>query len=182
MEGAVMATFTLPGFAAHLTNLMASTLVANHHALEVAAQIVEKEAKAEIGTYQAAAGPFKAWDHLSSATLEGFLHPVAGWIPGKETLGYAPPDNPLLRTGDMRDSIEHVVHVVSLTGGEAHVGSNDDKALWQELGTPNALYPIEPRSFLGGAAFRKKGEIGRATGHSMVMHLSGLGTNKTTKV
>jgi hypothetical protein len=177
-----MATFTLPGFAAHLTNLMAGTLVANHHALEVAAQIVETEAKAEIGTYQSAAGPFQAWDPLSSATLEGFLHPVAGWIPGKKDLGYAPPDNPLLREGDMRDSIEHVVRLVSLVGGEAHVGSNDPKALWQELGTPNARFPIEPRSFLGGAAFRKKGEIGRATGQSMVMHLSGLGTSQITRI
>jgi hypothetical protein len=177
-----MTIYSLPEFATHLTKLMVETLIANHLALEFAAQTVETEAKAEIGTYQAAAGPFQAWDQLSSATLEGFLHPVAGWIPGKETLGFAPPDNPLMRTGEMRDTIEHVVRLVSLTGGEAHVGSNDDRALWQEIGTPNARYPIEPRSFLGGAAFRKRDEIGRATGRSMVMHLSGLGTSQTTKV
>jgi hypothetical protein len=47
--------------------------------------------------------------------------------------------------GEMRDSIEHTV-VDSESG---HVGSNDDKAVWQELGTSRG---IPPRSFLGLAA------------------------------
>jgi phage gpG-like protein len=52
-------------------------------------------------------------------------------------------DSPLLETGEMRDSIEW-----NADEHEGHVGSNDDKAVWQELGTSR----IPPRSFLAGAA------------------------------
>ena len=64
----------------------------------------------------------------------------------------------------MRDSIEHQVH-----GDEANVGSNDDKAVWQELGTDK----IPPRSFLGGAAVELEPKIQREIGLAYVAHLSG---------
>ena len=84
-----------------------------------------------------------AWEPLSRATVEGFLHHSGRWIPGKESLGYGGYESPLLREGDMRDSID--TNVIGLFG---EVGSNEKKALWNELGTPGADYPIPPRPFL----------------------------------
>ncbi len=100
-----------------------------------------ERAKGFIGSPQT--GWPMAWAELSSATVEGFRHPTAGWIPGKQELGYGGYESPLLRTGDMRDSIEF--NVMGLWG---EVGSNDKKALYQELGTPGALFPTPPRPFL----------------------------------
>ena len=66
----------------------------------------------------------------------------------KEELGYAPPDNPLLRTGDLRSSIEHRVTAVTPLGSAAAiVGSTSEVARYQELGTQN----IPPRAFIGRA-------------------------------
>jgi hypothetical protein len=131
-------------FAAFMQTRIEAVPAAARHGLGEAAKIIEAEAKAEIGHYQGAAGPFKAWEPLSPATLNGFVHENGTVIPGREG------DDPLLRTGGLRDSIEHQV-----SGYVAVVGSNDPKAVWQELGTSNAVYPIPPRSFLGGAAVRK---------------------------
>jgi hypothetical protein len=54
---------------------------------------------------------------------------------------------PLLETGEMRASIEW-----NAEGKEGHVGSNNDKAVWLELGTVR----IPP--FLKGAAMRMEGK------------------------
>lgn len=164
-----MATFTLTGFAAHLGVMAAGMASTHHHALEKAARIVEAEAKSEIGHRQGQAGPFKAWEPLAETTIHGYKG-----HPGKADLGHSPPDyDPLLRDGGMRDSIQHVVR-----GNEAHVGSNDDKAVWQELGTTD----IPARSFLGGAAFRKKNEVGHLVGHSVAMALGLRGLSKKTDI
>jgi phage gpG-like protein len=126
---------------------------ATHKALERASVVVEKEAKAAIGDYQPEAGPFAEWAQLADSTLAD-----------KEKLGYAPPDNPLVREGDLRDSIGHVV-----SGHEAAIGSNSDVAVYQELGTRC----MPPRSFLGGAAVRKEGEIVEILGEGAVAGLIG---------
>lgn len=112
-------------------------------ALAEAAQLVETEAKEEIGHYQGSAGPFAAWAPLKPDTI---AHKANG-------------DTPLLETGEMRDSIGTVV-----LDHEAHIGSNDDKAVWQELGTSRG---IPPRSFLGGAAVRKSAEVKEVIGRHM---------------
>ena len=95
-----------------------------------------ERAKALVGHEQ------DGWDPLSGATVYGFRHPRAGWIPGKLELGYGGFESPLERTGGMRDSIEF-----SIAGSVGEVGSDDKRALWQELGTA-AEYPIPPRPFL----------------------------------
>jgi phage gpG-like protein len=59
----------------------------------------------------------------------------------------------------MRDSISHSVH-----GDEARVGSNLDKALFQEMGTSR----IPPRLFLQGAVHQKMPEIMHEIGHTVV--------------
>lgn len=93
------------------------------------------DAKARIGHYQ------DGWAPLAETTLHGW-----NGHPGKIELGYAPPDNPLLRKGDMRDSIQGLA-MRTLFGAEGAVGSNSKIALWQEMGTSR----IPPRPFLGPA-------------------------------
>jgi len=138
-----MREFTLTSMAGFLTELAVAMPMAEEAALKKAAALVEDEAKAEIGTYQGAAGPFAAWPSLADETI------------ARKENG----DTPLLESGEMRDSIGTVV-----SGHEAHVGSDDDKAVWQELGTSRG---IPPRSFLGGAAVRKSPEVRDAIGQTM---------------
>ena len=111
---------------------------AKHDALEAACVVIEDEAKRVIGTYD------YGWPPLAPST-----------VADRVSKGFAP-DEPLLRTGAMRDSIEHKVD-----GDSGFVGSNDDKAVWQELGTSK----IPPRSFLGGAAAHTGREAADAAAH-----------------
>lgn len=103
-------------------------------ALEGACKIVEEEAKDVIGTYR------YNWPQLAESTQAD-----------REHKGY-PPNEPLLREGTLRDSIEHTVIPIESAG---YVGSNNKIAVYQELGTNS----IPPRSFLEGAARAKEGEI-----------------------
>lgn len=134
------------------------------------AVIIEREAKREIGHYQDAVGPLPKWKKLAHATLYGGVSPEGHRFPGKVELGYSPPDNPLLRTGAMRDSIRHVVR----TGpgySEAEIGSRfrgrggAPIALFQERGTSRA----PARSFLERAARRKEPEIVKAIGEAAML-------------
>ncbi len=110
---------------AHLALHLAEMAVAQHemerHALEKVGQIVEKRAKEKIGEYQEQAGPFQEWQQLADSTLYGGVDENGRRFPGKIELGYATESdhNPLLRTGDMRDSIQHQVDE-----SEVQVGSN----------------------------------------------------------
>ena len=67
------------------------------NALEKAAVVVEKRAKEKIGEYQDQAGPFAGWADLADSTKADRIRQ-----------GYSE-DEPGLRSGEMRDSIEHVV-------------------------------------------------------------------------
>jgi hypothetical protein len=159
-----MKEFTLAEFAAHLEGLAAGMKAVEATILEEAGKTIEALAKAKIGEYQEAAGPFATWEPLSENTLYCGVDEEGHRYPGKVELGYAPPDNPLLRTGEMRDSIEHQV-----IGNEVHVGSNSDVAVDQELGTTK----IPPRRLLGGAAFEQAPKIAEAAGMAIAMHLRG---------
>jgi hypothetical protein len=140
--------FSLTGFAGLLTTMSVSMHVAHHVALEHAALIVETEAKRVLGTYD------YDWPQLAESTQDE-----------RGYLGF--PDNePLLRTGELRDSIEHTVETKA-----AHVGSNNDKAVWQELGTTT----IPARSFLAGAAAHKFNEVGHEIGRVVHGYLSNGG-------
>src|SRR6185312_16119246 len=96
---------------------------------------LETEAKGYIGDYQ------EGWPRLAEST-----------VAEKTRLGYAPPDNPLLRTGDLRGSIEHLSSPTG-DGAMGEIGSNDPVALWQEYGTSRG---IPPRPFIGLAMFRSQ--------------------------
>lgn len=143
---------TLTQFIARVAAADLAMKAAEGRALKRAAQIVEAEAKREIGHYQAAIGPLAAWAELADATKADRVRQ-----------GFSEND-PLLRTGELRDSISHAVG-----DREAVVGSNSDVAAWQELGTER----IPPRSFLGGAALRKLDEVGKALAGAPIAALTG---------
>jgi phage gpG-like protein len=104
-----------------------------HEGLKVVADKLVQTAKDEISQYQAEKGHFPEWAPLADST-----------IADKERLGYSPPDNPLLRTGEMRNSIKS--NVVDL---DIYFGCTDPKSVYHEFGT--SKMPMRP--FIGPAAF-----------------------------
>ena len=149
-----MREFSLEGFATHLLVIAEAEQVAARRALQKAAKLVEKRAKEKIGEYQQQAGPFIAWPELAESTKAD-----------RAAQGY-PEDEPLLRSGEMQDSISRAT---SIDGLEVQIGSNSDIAVWQELGTQH----IPPRSFLGGATAEKLPEIKEIMGRAFVAALIG---------
>lgn len=129
---------SLGALALHLAERQVKLAVELHEGLRVVAESVEKTAKEKIGEYQSESGPFQAWEPLAESTEDE-----------KARMGY-PSDAPLLREGDLRDSIQHEV-----AGLEAVVGSRSPIAAYQEFGTSK----IPPRPFIGPAAFESKKEI-----------------------
>lgn len=121
-------------------------------ASEIGAKLVQKAAKHKIGEYQDAVGPFPEWEELADSTEMQ-----------KARAGY-PVDSPLLRTGEMRDSISY--HA-SPAGFE--VGSPSEIAVYQEFGTAT----IPPRPFLGPALFENAPAVVEALGKSIEANLAG---------
>lgn len=98
-----------------------------HSTMEQAGKLMEDAAKAKLGEYQ------PGWPPLSPDTI------------ARKATG----DSPLLETGELRESIHHIViDAPGGQGGEVYVGSDNDKALWHELGTVH----IPPRPFLTSTA------------------------------
>ncbi len=134
-------------FIEHLGTMHAKEAMALRHGLKHAAEIVEKQAKAEIGNYQQAIADFPAWAELAENTKED-----------RVSKGFTEND-PLSRTGGLRDSITHEVE-----GLEAVIGSESPIALYQELGTAT----IPPRSFLGTALASKQSQVVKLIGEHAV--------------
>lgn len=149
----------LDSFAA-LAGELSKTLLAraefDHVVLERGAKMIEARAKKKIGELQEQAGEFVAWSPLADSTI------VAKEKSSSFDLNED--GNPLLVTGAMRESIEHTV-----IGNTAHIGSNSDIAVYQELGTEK----IPPRSFLGGSAAELGPEIADAVGQIALISLEG---------
>jgi phage gpG-like protein len=139
-------------FTEHLTAVALTMHEADQAILHKGAQMIEKRAKEKIGEYQDQVGPFIAWPELAESTKSD-----------RASQGY-PEDEPLLRSGEMRHSIEHTVGK-----GEAQIGSNSDIAVYQELGTQH----IPPRSFLGGAGVEETPRICELAGVTVVAALVG---------
>jgi phage gpG-like protein len=138
---------TLVGLAEVIAEISKELDHAKHHLLEEGSKILQQEAKRVLGTYD------YGWPQLALSTQ---AQRVAQGFTANE---------PLLRTGELRDSIEREVQ-----HGAAYVGSNNEKALWHELGTSKA----PPRPFLAGAAAAKHAEIGELAGE----HFHALLTKK----
>lgn len=114
------------------------------HGMHEAADMLVHTAQGMIGEYQGAVGDFPEWKELAQTTLYGGVDEHGRRFPGKVELGYAPPDNPLLRTGQMRGSIEKHVEEHTIV-----IGTHDPVAHYQEFGTDK----IPARSFIGRAMF-----------------------------
>lgn len=125
-----------------------------HHGLDKLGARIEKTAKDEFGRYQSATGPFGAWPELADSTKDDRVHQ-----------GFSEND-PLLRTGELRDSISHKVDHGAL---ELAVGSPDEKMVFHEFGTSK----MPARPVLGPAAFRNKSAIQRLVGAAVVAGLVG---------
>ena len=148
--------FTLGEFTRHLLVAATAEIAALQEGLEVAAKLIESSAKKEIGHLQPEVGPFNAWDELAESTqIE------------KERLGYVFNDdyNPLLRTGELRDSIQHEVRPL-----EAIVGSRSMIMAYQEFGTSRG---IPPRPVLGPAAYKNKEKIRAIIGAAAISGIVG---------
>jgi hypothetical protein len=123
--------FSLLEAAAHFRTFGANVEIAKQATLAEIAIMIRDEAKSAIGTYR------YRWPELADATKED-----------RAKKGFSE-DEPGLRTGEMRDSIEAKI----LADEEkAYVGSNDDKLVWFELGTKSQ----PPRSILLSAALQKE--------------------------
>jgi HK97 gp10 family phage protein len=144
----------IESFVEHLTATIIAEELAAKHAVSKCAKIVEKCAKRKIGEYQEQAGPFIAWQELADSTKAD-----------RARKGF-PENDPLLRTGEMRESIGHAV---SIDGMEAQIGSNSEIAVFQEVGTSR----MPSRSFLGGAMADKLPEIKEIIGAALVGALIG---------
>jgi phage gpG-like protein len=140
--------FTLLGFAAELRAIERDLVATGPQIVEKACQIVQARAKKTIGTNQ------EMWAPLAAST-----------IADKAAHGFPTP-KPLLRTGELRDSIEYTVN-----GLEGCVGSDSDKAVWHELGTSR----IPPRSFLVSAAIASEDKIHRMAAAATMSVLAGHG-------
>ncbi|QAU22596.1 hypothetical protein EO087_00250 [Dyella sp. M7H15-1] len=139
-------------FADHLVQQAAQEVVALHEGLEIVVRRIERDAKDEIGHYQAAAGSFPAWEELADSTeLE------------KERLDY-PLDAPLERTLALQESIGREVGSL-----EGVVASDSDVMVYQELGTER----IPPRPVLGPAALRNEDLIKRVIGAAAITGVLG---------
>lgn len=94
-------------------------------------EAIRDRAKEKIGEYQPSSHGFNAWAPLSQSTMD------------QRVFKGFPANNPLLRSGELRDSI-----TMRSDGNGAIIGSPLDIALYQENGTEH----IPPRPFLGPAA------------------------------
>lgn len=143
-----MKVFSLLGFIAELPAIERDLHASGPKIVEEACKIVQKKAKAAIGKKH------EMWAPLAERT-----------IADKQHKGFATP-KPLLRTGELRDSIQYTVH-----GNEGAVGSDLKVAVYQELGTSR----IPPRSFLVSSAISSEDKIHRLAAATTIAALSGFG-------
>src|ERR1700682_5285481 len=108
---------TLEQFEAALAKTIGTVKPRLEIGLEKFGEVVEIAAKAELGHYQ------PGWAPLAESTLAD-----------KAAKGFPVP-SPLLRTGEMRDSIKHEVNPFSAFAMSVTVGSTDKRGLFQEMGT-----------------------------------------------
>jgi phage gpG-like protein len=152
---------SLGAFASHLD------IAAMRQALEITsglrevATAIQKTAQGKLGEYQGAVDHFDAWQELADSTKAD-----------RVAKGYTE-DDPLLRSGELRKSIGTAV---SLT--EATIGSTEDSAVYNELGTTKA----PPRPFLGPSVIENEGLIKERLGAACVRGILGPGVKVPTQM
>ncbi len=117
----------------YLERITANYKPLENQTLGVIGDVLEKDAKEKFGHYQRGID-FQEWQELADSTKADRVRQ-----------GYAE-NEPLLREGDLRDSIHHLV---TLAMNNLTVYSDSEIMVYQELGTAH----IPPRSVLGLTAF-----------------------------
>lgn len=123
--------------------------------MQACATLVKSRAKESIGHYQ------DGWDKLAVSTVLDKLDKgyAAVALPGGDG-----GDNPLLRTGAMRDSITDQTSALEFV-----VGSQSEIMVYQEIGTSR----IPPRPVLAPALYKSVPEILKITGVALEKRLAG---------
>ena len=143
---------SLGAFGKHLLKVAALGEQVTHIAAKEGAKFIADDAKARIGEYQDGIGPFPAWRNLADSTVRDRI-----------SKGFTP-DDPLLRTGELRDSIQVVAE-----GNTAGAVTDDPIAVYQEMGTAK----IPPRPFLGPAGYNSKKGIERVMVDALMLWIGG---------
>jgi hypothetical protein len=164
-----MIEFDSPGaFAAFLSRVMTEIPIREQMAMDLAAELIQHEAKGMLGHYQGQAGPFAAWPELAERTkIE------------RTEQGYSE-NEPLRRSGLLEAHIER-----SADAREARVGvpdldvSHDYDSRTENIGEiavdlEFGTWDIPPRSFLGAAAFKQGEGAAALVGSIMSAHIAGL--------
>lgn len=130
---------SLNNFAQELSKMIEQYDVKLKALMEVSAKVLEKQAKGKIGHLQPSVGGFPRWKELE---------PITKWE--KYLLGFVFNDdfNPLLRTGEMRDSIKGTVNYGIVK--EIVLGSESEIMLIHEEGKGY----VPPRPVLGPTMFQ----------------------------
>lgn len=136
--------FSLVGFVAHLGTIERDLEEVGPAVVARACELVARAAKRAIGKTH------ELWPPLKPETIARKLRG----------------NTPLLETGELRDSIEWTA-----SGLEGQVGSNNDKAVWHELGTSK----IPPRSFLASSAISMEEKIHHMAERAVIAVLEGRG-------
>jgi hypothetical protein len=134
-------------FAAHLMVVQRNMVMVEHAIVARACELIAAEAKRVIGV------GYDDWPALKPETLAHKFY-----------------NTPLLETGELRASIEWNSH-----GNQGFVGSDNDKALWHELGTSR----IPPRSFLAGAAQHMGPQVEKMAGRAVFAAVMGKGLHSS---
>ena len=145
---------SLGEMAVHLAGGVVAVRVELERVLEKALVRIEQTAREELGVYQPETGPFPAWAELTEETQAS-----------REAAGFTPND-PLLRSGDLRDSLGHTIDRVELDG---QVGVTSEVGPYMEFGTSR----VPPRPFLGPAGYRNVELVAKLAGAAVMAGLIG---------
>lgn len=138
---------SVAAFIAHMTAVQAAVAGQTERGLERAAKLLANDVRQQIGRYQPPVGPHPGWAPLSPA------------YEAKKVAAGFKANAPLLRTGEMRDSVGYRVN-----GNEAVVGAKDEKAVFHEFGTSE----MPPRPMFGPAVFRNRRAIEQILGDAVL--------------
>lgn len=129
---------SLNEFSRNLSKSILQSPIKEKMLLEEIGKSLVKQAKNKIGVQQ------PGWEPLSVHTIDDKIR--KGYL-------FSGDGNPLFRSGELHDSIEHRVETHKVA-----VGSDSDVALWQEKGTTGP-HPIPARSYLASTLFENIPEI-----------------------
>ena len=157
---------TFGGMSRHFAKL---AMMGNEVTDAIAEQIathIRDEAKAKLGEYQGASGPFGSWTRLAQATMDE-----------RVLLGFTD-DEPLLRSGQLRDAIDSSLQIGGAAIGVPHGAHHGPRGEVEDVGDLAIRMEVgdgrtPPRPVLGPAAFESKHHAQQLAGAAVVAWLVG---------